>query len=95
MRLCAIWKLAVVDVHLEPAEAYGERDERLVQTIPLDQLPGAEELSVGQRVMLSGPMGQPLLASVVAKDDTIITFDLNHEMAGKALNFNIELLEVE
>ena len=49
----------VVDVHLEPAEAYGERDERLVQTIPLDQLPGAEELSVGQRVMLSGPMGQP------------------------------------
>ena len=42
----------VVDVHLEPAEAYGERDERLVQTIPLDQLPGAEELSVGQRVML-------------------------------------------
>ena len=85
----------VVDVHLEPAEAYGERDERLVQTIPLDQLPGAEELSVGQRVMLSGPMGQPLPASVVAKDDTNITFDLNHEMAGKALNFNIELLEVE
>lgn len=85
----------VVDVHLEPAEAYGERDERLVQKIPLDQLPGAEELSVGQRVMLSGPMGQPLPASVVAKDDTNITFDLNHEMAGKALNFNIELLEVE
>ena len=31
----------------------------------------------------------------MAKDDQIITFDMNHEMAGKALNFEIELLEVE
>ncbi|WP_455139556.1 FKBP-type peptidyl-prolyl cis-trans isomerase [Thermophilibacter sp.] len=85
----------VVDVRLEPAEAYGERDERLVQTVPLAQMPGAEKLSAGDRVMLASPTGQPFPAVVAAVDGDAITFDMNHEMAGKALNFNIELLEVE
>ena len=54
-----------------------------------------EQLSVGDRVTLATPSGQPFPALVAAKDDTNITFDLNHEMAGKDLNFEIELLEVE
>ena len=85
----------VIDIRLEPADAYGERDERLVQTVPVAQMPGAEELSVGDRVMLTAPTGQPFPATVSALENGNITFDMNHEMAGKALNFNIELLEVE
>ena len=85
----------VVNVRLEPAEAYGERDERLVQTVPVSAMPGAEELSAGDRVMLSGPGGRPFPATVAAVENGTITFDMNHEMAGKALNFEIELLEVE
>ena len=38
--------------------------------------------------------GQPIPVKVTAKDDTMITFDANHEMAGKELNFRIELVEV-
>ncbi|OUO32106.1 peptidylprolyl isomerase [Olsenella sp. An293] len=85
----------VIDIRLEPADAYGERDERLVQTVPVSAMPGAEELSAGDRVMLTSPMGQPFPATVASVEDGNITFDMNHEMAGKALNFNIELLEVE
>ena len=85
----------VVDIRLEPADAYGEHDERLVQTVPVSAMPGAETLSVGDRVMLTAPTGQPFPATVSALEDGNITFDMNHEMAGKALNFNIELLEVE
>ena len=85
----------VVNVRLEPAEAYGERDERLVQSVPVTQMPGAEDLSAGDRVMLSGPGGRPFPATVAAVENGTITFDMNHEMAGKALNFEIELLEVE
>ena len=85
----------VVDVRLEPAEAYGERDERLIQTVPVSAMPGAETLSAGDRVMLASPTGQPFPATVASVEDGNITFDMNHEMAGKALNFNIELLEVE
>jgi FKBP-type peptidyl-prolyl cis-trans isomerase 2 len=85
----------VTDVRLPPEEAYGPHRDDLVQTLNFEQLPGAEELGVGDRVMLTSPTGQPFPATVVDKDEKTITFDLNHEMAGKALNFRIELLEVE
>ena len=39
--------------------------------------------------------GQPFPVKVVEKDETTITFDANHEMAGKELNFTIELVSVE
>lgn len=40
-------------------------------------------------------MGQPFPVKVAAKDDTTITLDANHEMAGKELNFKIELVSVQ
>ncbi len=81
-------------VHLTPSEAYGEADPQAVFTIGLSQLPGAEELPVGAQVYLQGMNGQPIPVKVVAKDENTITFDANHEMAGKELNFTIELVEV-
>lgn len=84
-----------VNVHIAAAEAYGERRPDMVQTVPIAMMPGSEQLTVGQRVMLGTPQGYPIQALVAAKDDTTITFDMNHEMAGKDLNFEITLLEVE
>jgi len=81
-------------VHLMPSEAYGEADPQAVFRVAVAQLPGSENLSVGERVYLQGPYGQPVPVTVVAKNDGIITFDANHEMAGKELNFTIELVEV-
>jgi FKBP-type peptidyl-prolyl cis-trans isomerase 2 len=86
---------STVSVRLEPEDAYGPRRMDMVQTLPIAQLPGAEKLAVGQRVMLGTPSGQPIQATVTDKTDTAITFDMNHEMAGKALNFEIELLEAK
>ena len=86
---------STVTIRLEPEDAYGPRRMDMVQTIPIAQLPGADGLSVGQRVMLGTPTGQPLQATVTDKTDTLITFDMNHEMAGKALTFEIELLEAK
>ena len=57
-------------------------------------MPGAENLSVGQQVYLQNAYGQPVPVKVTAMTDTEITFDANHEMAGKVLNFLIELVEV-
>ncbi|MDD7369214.1 MAG: peptidylprolyl isomerase [Berryella intestinalis] len=81
-------------VHIPAAEAYGEVDPNAVQTIPVAQLPGAENCTVGQRVMLSGPGGMPMPAMVAALENGTITFDFNHELAGKDLNFEITLVEV-
>lgn len=85
----------VVDIHLTPAEAYGEVDPAAIFTVETARLPGAEELTVGQRVYLQDQYGRPIPVAVAAKDEKTITFDANHEMAGKELNFRIELVEVK
>ena len=83
-----------VQVHLMPSEAYGEADPAAIFSVEIARLPGAEALSVGQQVYLRNAYGQPMPVKVAAKDETTITFDANHEMAGKELNFTIELVEV-
>ena len=85
----------IVDIHLMPEEAYGMPDPNAVITVELAQLPGSEELEVGQQVYLTNQYGQPFPVKVTAKEETTITFDANHEMAGKELNFRIELVEVK
>ena len=97
-------------VRIEAEQAYGPVDESKIikMQLMLDSdmgqmlasgLPvaprGAEKLSVGQHPVLATPDGHPIPCVVVAKDDTTITFDMNHELAGKALTFEIELLEAE
>lgn len=84
----------VVDIHLMPEEAYGMADPNAIFTVEIAQLPGAENLEVDQQVYLQDPYGRPFPVKVTAKDDTTITLDANHEMAGKELNFTIELVEV-
>ena len=78
----------IVDVHLMP-------NPDAIFTVEISQLPGSENLSAGQQVYLTNQYGQPFPVKVTAKDETTITFDANHEMAGKELNFRIELVEVK
>lgn len=81
-------------VRLEPAEAYGEAKPELIQEVPLVQVPNGDQLPVGQTIYMYGPDGQPMPVQVVKIEDGVVTFDMNHPMAGKALNFEIELVEV-
>ena len=83
-----------VNIHLMPEEAYGYSDPNAIFTIETSQMDGSEDLKAGERVYLSNAMGQPFLATVTAREGSTITFDANHEMAGKELNFEIELVEV-
>ena len=83
-----------INVHLMPEEAYGEKSQDAIITLEITSLPGSEDLSVGDRVYLTNQYGQQFPVVVLAKDEKMITFDANHEMAGKELNFEIELVEV-
>ena len=82
------------DIHLMPEEAYGPKDPDMILRAKIADLPGSEGLAVGQRVYLSGPGGQPIPVTVTEKDTENITLDANHEMAGKELNFHIEMVEI-
>lgn len=78
-----------------PAErAFGPREEARVIPIRRDQFPTETELVVGARVLVTDPSGTRFPARVEAFDDTTVTLDLNHPLAGRALEFRLQLLEV-
>ena len=83
------------NVRIPCAEAYGEYSEDMVQKVPVSNIPNADQLPVGGMIILQTADGHPFQAKVVSVDAQYATFDLNHEMAGKDLNFEITLLTVE
>ena len=84
-----------IDIHLLPEEAYGLVNPGMVFSVEIAQLPGSEDLSIGEQVYLYDQTGRPFPVKVVAKEEPTITFDANHELAGQELNFHIELLSAE
>lgn len=84
-----------VTVRLAPSEAYGERRDDMIIQFPTAQVPNASQFHVGDKVMLQGPGGYPLPATIIAMDANAVTLDANHELAGKTLIFQIELVEVD
>lgn len=81
-------------VHIPAAEAYGERDENLVQQVPVEYIPNGDQLPVGKTIYMTGDNGQPFPLFVKSIEDGMVTFDMNPKLAGEDLNFEITLVEV-
>lgn len=76
-------------VNVAAAEAYGEREEQLVQQVERSQLP--EDLEVGMQFSV-GEENSPLIVTVIDFNDEEVTLDGNHPLAGEALTFDVELI---
>tara|TARA_B100000131_G_scaffold135860_1_gene132470 strand:+ start:518 stop:961 length:444 start_codon:yes stop_codon:yes gene_type:complete len=85
----------VKDVVLSPAEAYGEPNPELTQTVPQTAFPEGFEFIIGGQVMGQSPGGMPVMATILELQEENVKLDMNHPMAGKTLNFNIELVSIE
>lgn len=80
-------------VRLEPKDAYGEHDPRLLYVMPTIEIPNYEDLIPGQLIYLMNGEGYQQLARVIrVADDGDTLFDFNHPMAGQTLIFDLELL---
>ena len=77
---------------LAAADAFGERDESLVQTIPKTQFPPG--VKVGGQLEGRGEDGQTHVFTVVKIKGPVVHLDGNHPMAGKALRFNLSVTDV-
>lgn len=84
-----------VNVRLQPEEAYGMPDPSMIIQFPIAQVPNPESLHVGDQVMLRDNFGSPAPGRIAEVTEETISVDLNHEMAGKVLNFEITLVSVE
>jgi FKBP-type peptidyl-prolyl cis-trans isomerase 2 len=83
-------------VNIPAAQAYGVYDEARVEVIPFDEFPNAQELPVGQYIVVpSDDSGGYERVKVQKIEDGQIYFDFNHQLAGKDLTFELELISVE
>ena len=82
-------------VRIPPEEAYGEHSDELIHPVPKSALPEEMEVSVGMPLQATGPDGQVVNMTVVEVEADSIQVDANHPLAGKALNFDIELVELD
>ena len=76
------------------SEAYGERMDGLVFTVNKSQMPDHLVPEVGQMLSISHPSGETIPVTITGVSETELTLDANHELAGRDLTFEIELVEI-
>jgi len=80
------------DVVVAPADAYGERDDRMKVTVPRDQLP-KKDVKVGDHFQVSFQDDERIVI-VSELTETDVSLDANHPLAGEELHFNIKVTGV-
>ncbi len=87
----AEWETKILT--LSPSEAYGERDETLVEIVPKSDLQdfvnAGYELKAGEKIPTQ--IGE---LTIIDADEENVTLDVNHPLAGQTLTFEVELVEI-
>ena len=79
------------DIMVKAEDAYGQRNDEAVQTLPIDQFAGVD-LVAGMTLYGQDDNGQSTQVVVQSFDDKEVTIDFNHPMAGKDLMFSVKVL---
>jgi peptidylprolyl isomerase len=79
---------------LAPEDAYGQRDDSQAHTFQRSELPPNMDPKEGETIGLTTPQGQQIPARIAKVDDTQVTVDLNHPLAGETLTFDIEVVGI-
>jgi len=74
-------------------QAYGERHDDYVQTVPREVLAGVEDLALGTQLRATTDDGEQTVIVIDVQDD-VITVDGNHPLSGLDLSFDVEIIEV-
>ena len=82
-----------VSVSVTPEEGYGQYDQKLVQQVPRRAMQGVGKITVGMRLHAQTPEG-PRAVTVTRLVGDMVTIDGNHPLAGKNLNFDVEITDV-
>lgn len=82
-----------LDVTVKPEEGYGEIRAELIQKVDRENFQGIDDIEVGMQFMAEAPWGQQPVTVVAVEDDGVM-LDGNHPLAGKVLQFGVEVVEV-
>jgi len=83
------------EFRIDAKDAYGEKNPDAVQKIPRDKLPLDADIQTGMMLGVQTPDGRQMPVKIADINDKEITIDMNHPLAGEALNFKIKIVGIE
>lgn len=83
-----------ISVHIPSDKAYGPYRDDMVLEVEREQLPEDLDPEVGQRLQLRQQNGEVVNVTLTDISESEVTLDANHPLAGKDLNFDIELVDI-
>jgi FKBP-type peptidyl-prolyl cis-trans isomerase SlyD len=83
-----------MSVSVSPEQAYGVRDESMLQQVPKNMFEDASQIAVGTQFHAQGPNGEMLVVTVLEVEEEHVIVDGNHPLAGVELNFDVKIIDV-
>lgn len=83
-----------MSVSVSPEQAYGVRDEAMLQQVPKNMFEDASQIAVGTQFHAQGPNGEMLVVTVMEVEEEHVLVDGNHPLAGVELNFDVKIIDV-
>lgn len=80
---------------VKPDESYGQHNPELKKQFSREQVPLQQEPQVGQVLAVNSPDGRQFPVKIDSFDESNITLDLNHPLAGQNLNFKVKVVGIE
>lgn len=81
-------------ISIAPEEAYGPVNQEAIIEFPKNNIPDSLKVEPGMQLQLQSADGQPVPVVVKEVKDDIVVLDANHQLAGKELVFDIELMDI-
>ncbi len=82
-----------VEVSVAPEEAYGVRNESLIQSVPRNAFEGVDQIEPGMQFQAQTPAGMQVLTVMKVEGDEVVV-DGNHPLAGETLHFSVDIAEI-
>ena len=83
-----------MSVSVSPEQAYGVRDESMLQQVSKNMFEDAAQIAVGTQFHAQGPNGEMLVVTVLEVEEEHVVVDGNHPLAGVELNFDVKIIDV-
>ena len=82
-------------INITPENAYGQKNNEAIIEFPKSNIPEDMKLEPGMKLQLQNEEGHPIPVVVTEVKEDVVVLDANHELAGKELIFDIELVEIK
>ena len=80
------------NIVIEADEAYGQRDDALIHSVPRSGINLDADPQVGMNLIMHLPDGNQIPVAITEVTDDNVTLDANHPLAGQKLIFDVELV---